>query len=164
MSNVENAFSSIIISLRFAYVRFTSFRFDPLRFDPLRFTPLRSDPLRSDSLRFDSLRFDPLRFDPLRFDPLRFDPLRFKSVKSHLIHFFVFLNFFKSDFLYANTSPDKKKHDKIKLRNIIRTDLFCFIKTSPFIQNRLARLYSSNPIYNTNRFVLQELGRLWRVV
>ena len=144
MSNVENAFSSIIISLRFAYVRFTSFRFDPLRFTPLRFTPLR--------------------FDPLRFDPLRFTLLRFTSVKSHLIHFFVFLNFFKSDFLYANTSPDKKKHDKIKLRNIIRTDLFCFIKTSPFIQNRLARLYSSNPIYNTNRFVLQELGRLWRVV
>ncbi|SVC50247.1 uncharacterized protein METZ01_LOCUS303101, partial [marine metagenome] len=29
-SNVENAFSSIIISLRFALVRFTSFRFDPL--------------------------------------------------------------------------------------------------------------------------------------
>jgi len=62
--------------------------------------------------------------------------------------------------LYANTSPDKKKHDKIKLKNIIWTDLFCFIKTSPFIQNRLAKLYSGYPIYNINRFELQGSGKI----
>jgi len=65
-----------------------------------------------------------------------------------------------SDCLYANTSPDKKRHDKIKLRNIIWTDLFCFIKTILFIQNRLTTL-PVNVMNNTTIWqILQEWGKV----
>ena len=85
-------------------------------------------------LRLTPVRFALLRFALFRFEPLRFVYCRFAPDKSHLIHFFVFFNFFKSEFLYANNSPDKKNNNKIKLRNIMSTDLFIFIKTAPFIQ------------------------------
>jgi len=58
-------------------------------------------------------------------------------------------------------SADKKKNDEIKLRNIIRTNLFCFIKTAPFIQNRLTTLLNLENQMNTTIWqILQECGIL----